>query len=298
MSDYERAFDFYHQVAGFHEVYRQPDNMASFVSNGNTYHDLGLTDVRSHYGVKDQGPGLWHVAFEVETEVDLVDGYRRAVDAGIEFAFTMDHDAAHSVYKHDPDGNLVELYADVVKDWWTVRQGIIVKRKPEWIPGVTSPPNRERNYPQDPEIRIVENAIFHPKRASHTGLVAADFETMFDYYTRVIGLEARLGDRAAAFAVLSGTIGTCDITLFRRRGELIPGLHHVGFPVWDETDLERAVEALGATGVAIEREIDHPARRSVCIKDPDGLRLQFYVDREWEPEVIATVSVEDAPYLC
>ena len=70
----------------------------SFVSNGNTFHDLGLTDIRSHYGTKGQKPGLWHLAFETETEADLVASYEKAVAAGVKFAFTMDHDSAHSIY--------------------------------------------------------------------------------------------------------------------------------------------------------------------------------------------------------
>ena len=143
VTDYAHAFEFYNRVVGFHEVYRQPDNMASFVSNGCTYHDLALTDRRSRYAAKDQPPGLWHAAFEVENEAELVAGYRAGLDAGVEFAFTMDHDAAHSIYLHDPEGNTVELYADIVRDWWTVRHGIIIKKKPEWIPGVTNEPVAE-----------------------------------------------------------------------------------------------------------------------------------------------------------
>ena len=72
-------------VVGFEEVYRQPDNQASFLSNGNTYHDLALTDIRSKYAAKDQKPGIWHLAFELETEADMVDGYNRAKAGGVDF---------------------------------------------------------------------------------------------------------------------------------------------------------------------------------------------------------------------
>ena len=297
VSDYERAYEFYHAVAGFHEVYRQPDNMASFVSNGNTYHDLGLTDIRSHYGVTGQKPGLWHLAFETETEAALVASYETAVAAGVKFAFTMDHDAAHSIYGHDPDGNLCEVYADVVKDWWTVRHGIIIKEKPEWIPGVTAPPRTERNYPENPEIKIVEDAIFHPKRVTHVAFVTRNFAEMFRFYTEIVGLEPFAGDRDAAFAVLRGSAASGDLTLLRRREGLAPGLHHVGFAVWDEADLERSRAALPKAGIAVEREIDHTARRSVTIADPDGIRLQFYVNRDWRPATVAAVAEAAAPYL-
>ena len=127
-------------MVGFEEVYRQPDNQASFLSNGNTYHDLALTDIRSKYSAKGQKPGIWHLAFELETEADMVAGYNRAKADGVEFAFVMDHDVARSLYQNDPDGNLVEIYADVEKDWRAMRQGIIIKEKPKWVPGVTSEP--------------------------------------------------------------------------------------------------------------------------------------------------------------
>ena len=297
VGNYERAFEFYNAVAGFNEVYRQPDNMASFVSNGNTYHDLGLTDVRSRYAALDQKPDIWHLAFEVETEADLVHGYRESIDDGLEYSFTADHDAAHSVYLHDPDGNMVEVYADVVRDWWTVRHGVIIKEKPEWVPGVTNPPSKERNYPIDPEIKIVDRAVFHAKRITNIAVVAKDFEGMFRFYRDRVGLKPIVGNDDATYALLNGTSGFGDFALFRQRPGLKPGMHHVGFQVWGEDDLDRSVAALPAKGIMVERDVDHPARRSVSIRDPDGLLLQFHVERDWTPATIATLDAETALYV-
>jgi catechol 2,3-dioxygenase len=297
VSDYERASEFYQRVVGFEEVYRQPDNRASFLSNGNTYHDLGLTDVHSRYAAKDQKPGMWHLAFELETEADLVAGYDRAKTAGVEFAFVMDHDVARSVYKHDPDGNMVEIYADVEKDWRALRHGVIVKEKPKWVPGVTSAPKAEKNYPESPELVVVERALFHPKKITHVALVADDYEAMFEYYVDIVGLEPLSGAKTTASAVLHGSASAGDVTLYRKSAELHPGLHHVGFEVWDEADLERSIKALPGTGIAVERELDHPARHSVTIRDPDGLRLQFFVNRDWVPAAIAKAGRDEAPYL-
>lgn len=298
VSDYERAAAYYNSVVGLREVYRQPDNMASFVSNGNTYHDLGLTDARSKYARKGQAPGLWHLAFELETEVDLVDGYRRAIEAGVQFAFMQDHDVAHSLYQRDPDGLLVEIYADVMKDWRSNRHGTIIKEKPEYIPGVTSPPNEERNYPQNPTLDVVTEAVFHPKKVTHVALIAEKYPEMFRFYTDLVGLRPVVGDEHGAYAVLRGTEASADITLYRQKPGLTPGFHHVGFEVWDETDLNRSLAlARTRTDTKLEREIDHPARRSVVIRDPDGIRLQFYVNRRWTPEVIATAAEDIIPYL-
>jgi len=297
VGNYERAYEFYHSVVGFNEVYRQPDNMASFVSNGNTYHDLGLTDVRSHYAKPGQKPDIWHLAFEVETEADLVRGYDESIEDGLAYSFCMDHDAAHSVYLHDPEGNMIEVYADVVRDWWTVRHGIIIKQKPEWIPGVTNVPSTEKNYPIDPEIKVVEDAVFHAKRVTNVGLVVRDFAGMFRFYRDRVGLTPIVGDETSQHAVLNGTAGYGDLTLYRERPGLRLGMHHVGFQVWDDADLDRSLALLPSRGITLEREVDHAARRSACIRDPDGLLLQFHVTRDWTPSTIATVPPEDALHL-
>ena len=297
VSDYQQAAEFYKSVVGFEEVYRQPDNQAAFLSNGNTYHDLGLTDIRSKYATKDQKPGLWHLAFELETEKELVDDYNRAKAAGVNFEFVMDHDVARSIYKYDPDGNMVEIYADVEADWRPMRQGIIIKEKPKWVPGVTSEPLTEKNYPVDPELVKVDAAVFHPKKITHVALVTKNYEQMFDYYVDIVGLQVLAGDRNGASAVLRGIASSGDVTLYRQTPGLAPGLHHVGFEVWDDSDLRRSIASLSGKGVKVEREVDHPARHSVMIKDPDGLRLQFFVNRDWAPKVIAKAGQDEALYL-
>src|SRR5262249_51189683 len=149
---------------------------------------IGLTDRHSKYAAKDQPPGLFHTAFEMENEAELVEGFRRAEAAGEKFPRARDHDVAHSLYRNDPDGNMTEIYADVIREWRANRHGIIIKAKPEWIPGVTNVPSTERNYPVDPEIQIVKEAVFHPKKVTHVGLVAQDYEAMFRFYTHVVGL--------------------------------------------------------------------------------------------------------------
>jgi catechol 2,3-dioxygenase len=88
-----------------------------------------------------------------------------------------------------------------------------------------------------------------------------------------------------------------DLTLCRQRPGLEAGFHHVGFEVWDEPDLERSIAGLAARGIEAERVIDHPARRAVTIRDPDGLRLQFFVNRQWTPQTAAAVDAATALYL-
>src|SRR5690606_3500746 len=260
-------------------------------------HDFALLDVGCRHAAKDQKPGLFHIALELTTEVDLVEGYRRAIEAGIKFDHTMDHDVAHSVYTTDPDGHVVEIYADVIEDWRPVKHGEIVKDKPQWVPGVTTEPIAEPRHPKNPEIRVVENSVFRGRRVTHVAFITKDYEAMFDYYTGFVGLHPLVGDKNSPFCVLKGSASEGDISLVRNPSQLPAGMHHVGIEVASEQDLDRALTLLPEKKIQLEKEIDHPARRAVHILSPDGIRLQFYVNRRWDASTLEGVALEDARYL-
>lgn len=293
VSDYVKSAEFYTKIIGFEEVYRQPDaNLSSFISNGNTYHDFGLTDIHSRYAKPGQGTGLYHIAFELECEVALVDGYNRALQSGWSFRAARDQDVARSVYTYDPDHTHVEFYADTVADWRSQRHGIVIKKKPEYIPGVTSAPLSEPFYPTG-DLRYVKDAALHAKRVTHVALATNDFESMLDYYTRFAGLDIFAGGAHAPYAVLNGTASQGDLTLFRAGDGLEPGFLHVGVEMWDEADV-RAAASLKDQGVRVVRAADHPARCATTILDPDGIPLQLYVNRRWEAPLLANLSPSEA----
>jgi catechol 2,3-dioxygenase len=274
----ERSMDFYYRVVGLEETYRRPPVRAGFHSNGNTHHDVGLVEVGGPLG-QGKIPGLNHFGWELENEVDLVEGYFRAVDAGVKFARTVDHEIARSVYLRDGDGNMNEIYADTTKNWRTERTGQVMNPTVQWAPGQGPTPSPESKYHPNPEIRRVEEAAFHPIRVTHAVLVAQDYEGVVQAYTDVVGLTPTLGGIDQAFTLLSGTCGQRDLGVFRARPGRPAGLHHVGFLVADESDLDEAERRLRRAGIRPEIQIDHATRRSIFVRDPDGIRLEFYVDR-------------------
>lgn len=277
VSDVDRSYAFFKDVVGLNESYVQPLNKAAFLGNNNTHHDVAVIDIHGPLG-RNHGVGLNHLAFELETEVDLVTGYEPAVAAGVKFSMTLDHDIAHSLYGPDADGNMVEIYADVIKDWRAARSGVVTKPKPKWAPGMT-PPNAERNYHVDPPLQRVDAAVFHPRRIVHATLIVADMPAVFDYYTKVVGFRPLLGSRNSAVVVLGGTCGELSLTLVKTGGGRKPEYHHAGFQAWSENELSRSVARAKARGLKIESDFDHGFRRSVFIKDADGFRIQFFVDR-------------------
>jgi hypothetical protein len=56
--------------------------------------------------------GLNHLAWEMASERELVEAYKRTQPLFDADLWTADHIVAHSMYVPDPDGNLHELYAD------------------------------------------------------------------------------------------------------------------------------------------------------------------------------------------
>jgi catechol 2,3-dioxygenase len=292
----EKCARFYRDVAGIGEAYRRDTILAIFLSNGNTYHDFSLMDVDSRIG-KGREPGIHHLAFELENEVALVDGYNAAQAAGYKFDYTLSADVAHSVYSSDPDGNSIEMYADVYADWRTRRHGEMSGVKPEWKPGMT-PPVAERCYPVNPPLDRHEDAIFHARRTAHVALVVKDYAGALKAYTELAGLTPLVGGLDHDFTVLGGSLKELSLSLFRANPARPHGLHHIGIEVWDEADIDEGERRLARAGIPIELEVDHPARRCVYVRDTDGRLVQFFVDRAMSPSVVEGMEAGMALYLC
>jgi catechol 2,3-dioxygenase len=271
VSDTPGSVDFYNKVCGFEVVRRAPTVRSASLSNGNTHHDLGLPQVRG-----GRPPGLNHLGWEMENEAELVAAYHRARQARLKIDRTMDHVVSRSVYVSDPEGNAHEFYADLLPDWREIIGQIDVS--PNWTPG-EPPPSVERHYHVNPEMRRVEDAVFHPRCITHAALVATDFAGMLRFFTDIAGMEIAFRAPDDMCAVLSGTCGGRDLALFQATAALPAGLHHIGFKVEDEGDLDEAVERLGKIGLEPAIQLDHVMKRNIFVRDPDGLLLEFYCDR-------------------
>ena len=289
------SMDFYTNVVGLREAYRRSAINAGFLTNGNTHHDIGMVDVVGPRG-RGYTPGLNHLAWELETQIDLVDGFRRAIADGVEYDRTIDHEISHSVYNKDPDGNVNEVYADTRMRWYKDRFGEVRRPNPPWYPGDVEPDGNV-NYEIDPEIVRVEGAVFHPVKITGACMVLDDYEAGYAYYTGQIGLSPVLGGADAPYAVLGGTCGLRDLSLFRGRAGRAPGLHHMNFMCAGEEDLERSIASAKRDGVDIVAEIDHPSRRALVIASPDRLKINFYVDRGDGLPDLEGLEEEQAIYL-
>jgi catechol 2,3-dioxygenase len=281
VSDVDASFAFYNGLCGFEEVFAEPAIWARFLGNGNTHHDVALMGAvaRDRIGrgghvqvaaARGTRAGLNHLGFEMAVERDLFDAMVRAEQAGVAFHRVVDHQISHSVYVFDPDGNYIEVYADVVVDW----RGLFRESAGQLITG-TWDPERDTvstvpKFDPDPEIHVVAEAAVHPRRVSSATLVVADLAPSRAFYERILGLSVI--DEVAGGVVLGGALGGRDLVLVERSGDEPLGLHHFTVELLDATAFDETVARLRAQGRA-PRVVRSGATLSAVLEDPDGVSV-------------------------
>ena len=111
--DLERSRRFYTTVLGFEVMEQDPEHGGLFMALAGDAHTLDLFPVADPSAVQPPmsgGLGVQHVAFQVDSEEALRDAYFALVAHGVPIARAVDHVSQKSVYFHDPDGNLLEIY--------------------------------------------------------------------------------------------------------------------------------------------------------------------------------------------
>lgn len=308
VGDLERSMVFYNKVVGLEEVRREPGISAGFLSNGNTHHDVGMVQVSGEARVgmgghlqipKGRGkkPDLNHLGWEMENEAELVSAYRRALAAEVPIHRRANHQISHSIYLFDPDGNLNEFYADALMDWRSLfnpsREDLVTS---EWDVDAIVEPDSVPKYDAKPAFRRVADAALHPLKVSHVVMVARNYPRMVEFYRDVGGLTPQPISGDLQITLLRGKIGHTDLAICPRASGLEPGLHHVAFELESEADLTSAADRLHVQGVEIEFKVDNPHKRSIFLRDPDGIRLEFCYHRRRGVASFADQPVSMLPY--
>lgn len=127
-----RLADFYRDTLGFAEISR--DQQTALFSSGRTHHELLLIEIggtpKVKHGVE---PGLYHIGFKIGDGTESVkQAYTELVAKGVPIVGSADHSVTHSLYILDPDGNELELYADVSDEWKVNPRAIL--RPTQYLP--------------------------------------------------------------------------------------------------------------------------------------------------------------------
>lgn len=128
VSDLDRSVDFYTGVFGMDVITREKRMNAAFLRlprSGN-HHDLGLFGLGGAGGtgqepgarpMRSGAPGLYHLAWQVETIDELVEARSTLIDARA-ITGESSHGATKSLYGADPDGNEFEIMWMLPRDAW------------------------------------------------------------------------------------------------------------------------------------------------------------------------------------
>ena len=117
--DVERSVAFYEKVFGFTVIDRFEDKAAFFRSSfGDNHHDLAVFAVgRDAPAQPPGGVGLYHLAWEVDSIVDLLAARDLLQEMGA-LVGASDHGASKSLYGKDPDGIEFEILWAVPREVW------------------------------------------------------------------------------------------------------------------------------------------------------------------------------------
>ncbi|HWU24294.1 MAG TPA: VOC family protein [Candidatus Paceibacterota bacterium] len=117
VTDVVKMANFYRDTLGFTELAREP-GIAVF-SSGRTHHEMLLIEVGGEAKIRRAPePGLYHIGFKIgNSPEELKEAYQQLKAQGVRIIGATDHGVTHSLYLLDPDGNELELYADVSDEW-------------------------------------------------------------------------------------------------------------------------------------------------------------------------------------
>lgn len=123
----------------------------------------------------------------------------------------------------------------------------------------------------------------------HVVLKVRDLDRSQAFFHGVLGLpvvaHARIRNKPMAFFSIAGNHH--DLALMESDADApsapqnSPGLAHVAFKIGSGLDELRAARShLQEHGVAIDAVVDHKVSQSLYIRDPDGNRIELYVDAD------------------
>ena len=287
VADVNESVDFYRDVCGLTEVFREPGIKAGFLSNGATHHDMGLMQVSSaplvgrdgtiqNTMVRGRQPGLNHIAFHVGSETSLIEAYRNAdrFDIGVEKA--LDHGMSRSLYLYDPDGNAVEFYVDSVADWrgfYAENQNTLISAR--WDPLATPPfPTFQPLPRQDDQV---DGAALKSVEICGATFLVAELQRSQDFYQRIGGLRVIAATREVVLLGLPDQQQACLALVTARPGDRI-GLHSLWFLIKPDSPLLARPEL--PAGMSRQSQ---PAGTRCFARDPNGIFLSFYTGADVLP---------------
>jgi len=128
--DAAKSRDFYTRTLGLKVAHEDLAQGTVFLSFGREHHDLALFQLATGPTPEPTQPGLHHMAWQLGSFEELRAAYQELKAIGVPVESTIEHNVTRSVYFHDPDGNRVELFCDMVEKGFEAMQILGPRRAP------------------------------------------------------------------------------------------------------------------------------------------------------------------------
>ena len=132
VSDVPRSVAFYRAALGMEVVDDLGQAAFLHLPEGGNHHDLGLfSSGPAPEERRRRGPGLYHLAWEVDTFDALVERRAALLEMGA-LVGESDHGVSLSLYSQDPDGIEFEVMWTVPREAWGGSAGQATTRRLDW----------------------------------------------------------------------------------------------------------------------------------------------------------------------
>ncbi len=115
VKELERSKRFFQEILGFPVVAENERGMVFFSTDvKDNHHMLAIVQAKEGAAMPTSDHvGMVHLSFELGNFAELQEAYRHFKEKSVNIHYTTFHGVAKSIYFHDPDGNLFEVYCNV-----------------------------------------------------------------------------------------------------------------------------------------------------------------------------------------
>ena len=265
VTNLERAVAFYATVLGLKVARRGQEGGRAVAHLATDQEEIVVLEENSQARKAGRHAGLYHVAYNFPTRLELARSLRRIVESRTPIEGASDHRTHEAIYLRDPDGNGLELAWDFSEDRW---------------------PRTAAEFPTGPEPLDLEGLLALTSgepavptadaglRVGHLHLHVGNIQRAVDFYVGLLGLEHRADLGSGAFMSAGGYHHHLGVNVWRGQDAPPVPADVVGLREWrvylpTTADVDAARERMIAGGVAVA-----PAGGDAfTVSDPWGIPL-------------------------